>query len=61
MSYSVFDKKGGALKNIKFFDACVVYVANKLYEEFPRCVDINTEVSKGSQLLNLVLMTVISY
>jgi len=42
MSNSVFDKKGGALKNIRFFDACVVFVANKLYSEFPRCVDVNT-------------------
>lgn len=26
-NYSVFDKKGGGgLKNIKFFDACVVYL-----------------------------------
>ena len=42
MSKSVFDKKGGALRNIRFFDACVVFVANKLYSEFPRCIDINT-------------------
>lgn len=45
MNYSVFDKKGGSLKNIKFFDACVVFIANKLYEEFPRCVDMDTSIT----------------
>lgn len=29
-----------ALKNIEFFDVCVVHIANRLYEAFPRCIDV---------------------
>ncbi len=51
MSYtkSVFEKKGKTLKNIRFFDACVVFIANKLYEEFPRCVDVDTQEVMGDE------------
>lgn len=30
-----------ALKNIEFFDVCVVHIANRLYHEFPRCIDMD--------------------
>jgi len=36
-------KKVGRMKNIEFFDVCVAHIANRLYDDFPRCVDISTD------------------